>query len=353
VLGQVGGEGATGPLPILTGLAADLTRSRKELLAENALPGQQLIVVRRQLERPRLMKHERALMVALTTMTRTWRETVLLVKPDTALRWHRHGFRLFWRWRSRVWRCAEPRLAQEPIDLIRQMASENRLWGAERIRGELLKVGLRVSKRSIQKYMRSVRGPRAWGQEWSTFLHNHADQIWAVDFVQTYDIWFRPVFAFFAINLGSREVVHVGVTRAPTSRWTANQLRQLTAHRASPTFLLRDNDDKYGDQFDRIAEGAGIEVVRTAVQAPLMNSVCERFLGSVRRECLDQMLVLTTRHLESVLTEYCTYFNRSRPHQGLGQRVPIPALVRTCGGAGRVVASAVLARLHHDYQLAA
>ena len=201
--------------------------------------------------------------------------------------------------------------------------------------------------------MRGVRGPRPWDQDWSTFLHNHAHQIWAVDFVQTYDIWFRPVFAFFAINLGSREVVHVGVTRAPTRRWTANQLRQLTAHRASPTFLLRDNDDKYGDEFDRIAEGAGVEVVRTAVQAPLMSSVCERFLGSVRRECLDHMLVLSARHLESRLAEYCIYFNRSRPHQGIGQRIPIPALVQTCGGAGRVVAVPVLGGLHHCYQLAA
>jgi putative transposase len=142
---------ATRPLPLLTGLVADLTRSRKELLAENALLRQQLIVVRRQLKRPRLLRHERAVMVALAAMIRTWRETVLLVKPGAVLPWHRHGFRLFWRWRSRG-RRPEPRLAQETIQLIRRMALENRLWGAERIRGELLKLGIRVGKRTIQKH---------------------------------------------------------------------------------------------------------------------------------------------------------------------------------------------------------
>jgi putative transposase len=344
---------ATRPLPLLTGLVTDLTRSRKELLAENALLRQQLIVVRRQVERPRLLRHERAVMVALAAMTRTWRETVLLVKPDTVLRWHRHGFRLFWRWRSRC-RRPEPRLAQETIQLIRRMALENRLWGAERIRGELLKLGMRVSKRSIQKYMRAARGPRPWGQDWATFLRNHAEQIWACDFVQTYDVWFRPIFALFIVNLGSREVVHVGVTRAPTSRWTANRLRQLTAHRASVRFVIRDNDDKYGGEFDRVAEGANIEVIHTAVKAPLMNSVCERFVGSVRREGLDHVLVLSTRHLQSVLDEFCFhYFNRSRAHQGLGQRVPVPAPVQTCSDAGRVVARPVPGGLHHDYQVAA
>ena len=343
---------ATRPLPLLTGLVCDLTRSRKELLAENALLRQQLIVVRRQVERPRLLKHERAVMVALAAMTRTWRETVLLVKPDTVLRWHRHGFRLFWRLRSRC-RRPEPRLSSETIQLIQRMASENRLWGAERIRGELLKLGIRVSKRTIQKCMRCVRGPRPWGQDWSTFLRNHAHGIWAVDFVQTYDICFRPVFAFFAITLGSREVVHVGVTRAPTSRWTANQLRQLTAHRASPRLIIRDNDDKYGAEFDRVAEGAGIEVIRTAVQSPLMNSECERFIGSVRRECLDHVLVLSTRHLQSVLAEYCAYFNRSRAHQGLGQWVPVPAPAQTRSDTGRIVSIPVLGGLHHEYRAAA
>ena len=228
---------------------------------------------------------------------------------------------------------------------------EPALWGAERIRGELLKLGLRASKRTVQKYM---RGPRPWGQDWSTFLRNHARHVWACDFVQTYDVWFRPVFAFFAINLGSREVVHVGVTRAPTSRWTAQQLRQLTAYGSGSRFILRDNDNKYGDEFDRVAEGAGIEVIRTAVQAPLMNSVCERFLGSVRRECLDHVLVLSTRHFQSVLDEYCFhYFNRSRAHQGLEQRVPVPGPRRVCGDVSRIVSIPVLGGLHHEYRAAA
>lgn len=230
------------------------------------------------------------------------------------------------------------------------MASENRLWGAERIRGELLKLGLRVAKRTVQRHMRGVLPPaHRDGQRWRTFLRNHS--IWACDFLQTYDVRFRPIFAFFVVDVNTKRVIHV----ATTQHWTTQQLRNATAFArgALPKFIIRDNDDKFGGDFDRVAAGAGIRTLRTAIGAPLMNSVCERFLGSVRRECLDHVIILGQRHLLSILREYSvTYFNLARPHQGLDQKIPAATPARPAR-VSSVVATPVLGGLHHDYRVAA
>ena len=271
------------------------------------------------------------------------------------LRWHRQGFRLVWRRKSAA--CARPSpLAPGTIDLIQQVARDNQLWGAERIRGELLKLGIRVSKRTIQKYLRQARPPRPTGQTWGTFLRNHAREIWACDFLQVTDLLFRPLFAFFIVELGSRRVVHVGVARHPTDEWVAQQLREATPYGERPRFLLRDNDGKYGARFAQVAEAGGIAAVRTLVRAPRANAIVERFQRSVRRECLDHLLLLGEGHLRRVLGEYVAYFNGDRPHQGCGQRVPlsdgVPESARH-GGAGGVIASPVLGGLHHAYRRAA
>jgi putative transposase len=231
------------------------------------------------------------------------------------------------------------------------MARENRLWVAERIRGELLKLGIRVAKRTIQRYLKPSMEPRRTGQRWATFLENHAKDIWACDFIQTYDIWFRPIFVFFIINLGTREVVHAAVTRSPSRAWTAQQLRNATPFGEGPRFLIRDRDDKFGADFDRAAEALGARVIKTAVRTPDMNATCERFLGSVRRECLDHVIILSQRHLLAVLAEYIGYFNSARPHQSLDQNVP--SGVRLSAHGPRLVAVPVLGGLHHDYRRAA
>ena len=190
------------------------------------------------------------------------------------------------------------------MELIRTIARDNRLWGAERIRGELLKLGIRVAKRTVQKYMRSARPRPPSDQGWATFLRNHMHQIWACDFLQTYDIWFRPLFAFFIIELGSRKVVSVGVTSNPSSAWVAQQLRNATEFGVGPRFNIRDRDDKYGGDFDRVACGVGTRMLKSPVRAPKARAFCERFMGSVRRECLDHVLVLGERHLFETLVEY-------------------------------------------------
>ena len=232
------------------------------------------------------------------------------------------------------------------IKLIWQLSTDNRLWGAERIRGELLKLGLSVSKRTIQKYLKQMPGHRPHGQTWMTFVRNHAADIWACDFLQTYDIFFQTIFVFVIIELGSRRVVHVNVTRSPSDIWVAQQLRDATPFDKAPKYLIRDNDRKFGHHFANVA--AEIEVLRTPIRAPRANAFCERFIGSLRRECLDHVLILSDRQLRRVLKEYILYFNQDRPHQGIGQNIPIasnsPPLV---DGAIRV--RPVLGGLHHTY----
>jgi transposase InsO family protein len=292
----------------------------------------------------------------LASRVRAWRQSLLVVQPATLLRWHREGFRLFWRWRSAP-RSRQPRVSPETVALIQRMARENHLWGAERIRGELLKLRIHVGKRTIQRHMRGARPPRPHGQTWGTFLRAHGREIWACDFLQLTDLLFRPVFAFFVVELGSRRVLHVGVTRSPTDAWAAQQLREATPEGAGPNFLIHDHDAKYGPAFARVAASSGIEVIRTPVRAPRANAVCERFLRSVRRECVDHMLILGERHLRRALTEYVAYFNRGRPHQGIGQRTPRAAQQRVSprrgGATDAVIAVPVLGGLHHEYRAVA
>ena len=328
--------------------ALDLTRSRLELMLENALLRQQLIVLKRQTKRPRFTWRDRALFVLLSSKLRTWKNALAIVQPDTVLRWHRELFRWVWKRRSRSkGKRGRPPLTGEIVALIKQIAKENLRWGAERIRGELLKLGIRVSKSAIQKYIQQVRGPNS-SQNWATFLRNHASQIWACDFLQTYDIFFRTVFVFVVIELGSRRVVHFGVTRHPTDTWIAQQLREATPFGEKPRFLIRDNDNKYGDSFKQAA--AGIKVLKTPYKAPKANAICERFLGSLRRECLDHVLILSERHLHRVVKEYMQYFNHARPHQGIKQHIPCrPERLETPPVNSELASRPVLGGLHHDY----
>ncbi len=339
---------------LMLGMLTDLSRSKSELVAENALLRQQLIILRRQVKRPACTKTDRMLLVLLARMVHTWKQTLFIVQPETLLRWHRQGFKLFWKYKSRA-TSITPRISQETISLIKEMARDNRLWGAERIRGELLKLGIRVCKRTIQKYMRQVRTSRPRGQTWSTFLHTHAQQIWACDFLPVTDLFFSSMFAFFIIELKSRKVVHVGVTRSPTDVWTAQQLREATAFGVGPKYLIRDNDSKFGVGFARVAKTSGIKILKTPYHAPRANAICERFLGSVRHECLDHLLILQVKQLHRVLNAYVDYFNRARPHQGIQQQIPEQKAgsVPAHQASGKVLSHPILGGLHHDYRRSA
>jgi putative transposase len=332
--------------------AMDLTRSKRELVLENMLLRQQLIVLKRQVKRPTLTWRDRTLFVLVASKLRSWKQALVIVQPETVLRWHRDLFRWVWRRKSRRKRRRgrEP-LASDIVVLIKQMADENRSWGAERIRGELLKLGIRASKSTIQKYIHEVRKPGSPKQTWATFLRNHTKETWACDLLQTFDLFFRTLFVFVIIELDSRRLVHFGVTRNPTDAWLAQQLREATPFSQGPRYLIRDNDSKYGRLFARVASGTGIEVLRTPYGAPKANAICERFLGSVRRECLDHFLILSERHLHRLMKEYGEYFNHARPHQGLGQRIPCrPLPGAEPSGSEQAISRPVLGGLHHDYQ---
>jgi putative transposase len=284
--------------------ALDLTRGKSELVLENMLLRQQLIVLKRQGKRPALSWRDRTLFVLLASKLPTWKQALVIVQPETVLRWHRDLFRWVWRRKSRPRRRGKPPLTDDIVSLIKQMAKEDRTWGAERIRGELLKLGIKVAKSTIQRYIYQVRSPLSTKQTWATFLRNHAKDIWAVDVLQTYDFFFRAIFVFVVIELGSRRLVHFGVTRSPNDAWVAQQLREATPFGEGPRFLIRDNDNKFGAAFDRVADGTDIEVLTTPYQAPKANAICERFLGSVRRECLDFFLILGERHLRKTMKQY-------------------------------------------------
>jgi transposase InsO family protein len=303
----------------LRGTAADLLRSKPDLLIENALLRHQLVVLRRSGKRPVLTPADRTLLLA--GRLRSWRQALFIIQPDTLLRWHRAGYRLFWKGKSQP-KPGRPPLAETTIILIRQMAAANPLWGAERIRGELLKLDIHVAKRTIQKYLRGTRRPRPRGQTWTTFLRNQAEGIWACDFLHCTDLCFRSVSAFFIVEHATRRVVHLGVTRHPTDAWVAQQVRQATPYGQKPKFLIRDNDAKFGPAFTRLARASGIRIIRTPVRAPRANAIVERSLGSVRRECLDHLLILGERHLHRVLCDYTRYFNQVASSSGArgGQR---------------------------------
>ena len=339
----------------VAGILTDLTRSKRELIAENMFLRQQLIVLERRVIRPHLRQRDRVVLVMLASRLPTWRDALITVKPDTLIRWHRQGFKLFWRMKSRT-KQGRPPIASATIALIEEMAINNRTWRAKRIQGELFKLGIKVNKETVKKYMRRARKglpPLKCGQTWATFLANHAGETWACDFVQTYDLLFRVVFVYFIIELGSRRVVHYGVTRSPTDVWVAQQVREATPYDERPRFLIRDNDRKYGQCFTRVAEDRQIEVLRTPMRAPRANAICERFIGSVRRECLDHIVILSERHLYRVVGEYVAYFNHSRPHQGIGQRIPDPPDDTGCedqAGVVRLIGHPVLGGLHHDYR---
>jgi putative transposase len=301
-------------LLLVVGFVRAAIGSRAEVAAENLLLRQQLAVLTRPTRmRPRLRRCDKVFWVLTRLLWPRWSQHVALVRPESVIRWHRQGWKLFWRWRSRP-RLGRPRLSAEVRGLIATMARDNPLWGSERIRGELLKLGIAVSKRSVQRYRR--RGPaRPPSQTWRTFLANHAQAVWAADLCTVQTLTFRTLYVLVVIAHGRRELVHLNVTAHPTAAWVWRQLVEATAWGRRPRFLLRDRDAVYGGDFAERAAALGIETVLAPVRAPRANAVAERVIGTLRRECLDHLIVLSERHLRTVLAEFVRYYNLDRPHR--------------------------------------
>ena len=250
---------------IAAGAIADLPRKRTDLVFENAFLRQQVIVLNRQVKLPQLTEGDRLRLVFLARFTQFWQPALHIIQPDTLLRWHRDLFRHYWKRKSKA-KSNNPRIPQETIDLIRQMARENPLWKAKKIQGELLKLGIKLHKHTIRKYMKQVR--RRTSQNCRTFLKNHAQEVWACDFTVIHSIFFKPLYVLVFMKHETREVVHTAVTDHPTDEWTAQQLREATPWGNRPRFLILDNDKKFGDKFSKVARSSGIKELRTPFQAP-------------------------------------------------------------------------------------
>ena len=279
-------------------------------------------------------------------MTGLWPNLLNLscvVRPATILHWHRAGFRAYWRWKSRG-QPGRPKIGRELRELIRQMSRENRLWGAPRIHGELLKLGFEIAESTVSKYMVRHRGPPS--QTWRTFLRNHADSIAAIDLCVVQTVTFDRLFAFIVVGHGRRQLLWFAVTRHPTAEWLAQQIVEAFPWDTAPTYLIRDNDGAYGRTFTNRLRAMGIRDRPISPRSPWQNAYVERLIGTLRRECLDHVLIFGERHLRQVLKSYSLYYNETRTHLGLCKDTPLPRAVQR---SGAIVTVPILSGLHHRY----
>jgi transposase InsO family protein len=268
---------------------------------------------------------------------------VAIIEPDTLIRWHRNGFRAYWRWKSRS-RGGRPRIPQEIRKLIHEMSLANRLWGAPRIHGELLKLGIEIAESTVAKYM--GRRDRRPGQSWRTFLRNHADGIAAIDLLVVPTIGFRLLYCLVIMGHGRRNLVHHAITAHPTAEWIAQQIVEAFPWDEAPKYLVRDRDAVFGQIVKRRLRGLGIRDRPIAPKSPWQNGHVERLIGSIRRECLDHTIVLGEAHLRRIMTAYEAYYNTARTHLSLSKDAPIRRLVERSGQIG---AQPMVGGLHHRY----
>jgi transposase InsO family protein len=350
---QIKNKRRAGVVELLAPAMTGWLKSKSQLIVENLCLRQQLAVLKRGQQRPTLRDPDRRFWIVVCRWFPRWREALIVVQPETVLAWHRKGWKAHWRRRSQRRRGGRHRIPPELRALIRRMARENALWGQQRIQAELARPGFRVCARTVAKYMRKPWHGRP-SSGWRRFLAQSAKEIWACDFFTVQTIWFRTLYVFFVIDHGSREIVHAGVTAHPSAQWLAQQMVEACGfEREAPRYLIRDRDGCYGTVFGRRVRSFGIRQIRTPVRAPKANAIAERWIRTVRAECLDHVFIFGHEHLQRSLNEYVAYYNRWRPHRSLGQTAPDPP-----AGDGpvlnpQIVAEPVLGGLHHVYQFAA
>ena len=321
-----------------------LFRSRASLVAEILVLRHQINIQRRHLpKRQTFSAIDRMVFVGLYRLFPKVCDALAIVKPSTIVRWHRAGFRSYWRWKSRR-HVGRPIVAPEIRKLIREMSIANPLWGAPRIHGELLKLGIDVGQTSVAKYMARRRGSPSQG--WKTFLHNHADGIAAIDLFVVPTISFRLLYGLLIMGHGRRQILWFGVTAHPTAEWIANQITEACGWEQPPRYLIRDRDGAYGEVFIRRLRSMGIRDRPTSPRSPWQNAYAERLIGSIRRECLDHVVVFGERHLRQVLASYMKYHNNVRTHLSLEKDAPA---ARAVNRVGRILCRPILGGLHHHY----
>ena len=323
---------------------AGLFRSRASLLAEILVLRHQLNIQRRRLpKRHAFRATDRLIFAAQYRFVPTVTNALAIARPETFIKWHRAGFKSYWRWKSRR-RGGRPTVPLEVRRLICEMSNANPLWGAPRIHGELLKLGIDVGQTSVAKYMIRRRSPPSQG--WKTFLHNHADGIAAMDLLVVPTLSFRLLYGLLTMGRGRRHILWFGVTAHPTAEWIANQITEACGWEQVPRYLVRDRDGAYGEILIRRLRSMGIRDRPTSPRSPWQNGYCERLIGSIRRDLLDHVVVFGERHLRHLLRCYADYYNRSRTHLSLGKDAPARRQIQS---AGRIVVRPILGGLHHRY----
>src|SRR6516165_6005310 len=317
-------------------------KSTSRLEAENAALRHQVVVLRRMVHRRvRLTTGDRLFFIQLYRWFPSVLKVITVVRPETLVRWHRAGFRRYWRWKSRSF-GGRPPIDTELRALIRRMSVENPLWGAPRIHGELLKLGFEVGQSSVAKYMARRRGPPSQG--WRTFFHNHAPDIAAMDLLVVPTIGFDLLYAFVIVRLGRRELIWINVTANPTAEWVARQITEAFPWNEAPRYMIRDRDRIYGAVVTRRLRAMGIRDTPIAPASPWQNCFVERLIGAIRRECVDHIIVLGEAHLRRVLKSYARYYNDVRTHRSLNKDAPISRSVQR---TGVIRSRAILGGLHH------
>src|SRR6266699_3454856 len=328
---------------LLTLFASPL-KSKSRLEAENAALRYQLIVLRRKVGgRVRLTNCDRLFFIQLYRWFPSVLKVITVIRPETLVRWHRAGFRRYWCWKSRPF-GGRPQIGAELRALIRRMSIENPLWGAPRIHGELLKLGFEVAQSSVAKYMVKRGGPP--GQGWRTFLRNHAPDIAAMDLFIVPTIGFNLLYAFVIVRLDRRDLVWTNVTTNPTAEWIARQLTEAFPWSTAPRYLVRDRDRIYGSIVPRRLRAMGIRDKPIAPASPWQNGFAERLIGSIRRECVDHIVVLGEAHLRRIPESYARYYNDIRTHRSLDKDAPA---FRPIQRIGNIASHAILGGLHHHY----
>jgi putative transposase len=325
---------------------------RHRLALEAAALRQQLAVFKRKQTRPKLHRIDRLFWVAIRQLWSGWREALIIVDPETVVSWHRAGFRLFWRWWSRVRRPGRPRVDPEIRQLIRRMKAENPTWGAPRIHGELLQLGLEISEPTVSRYLQKLRGRFDEGKakRWSAFLSNHREVIAALDFFTVPTLTFRLLYGFFVVEHDRRRIVHFNVTAHPTSDWILQQLREALPFQSCYRFMLLDRDAKFGNDVFDFLKASGIEAIRTSPRSPWQNGIAERWVGSCRREMLDHVIPLNEQHLRRLVHEYLAYYHADRTHIGLQKKTPANRVIEfRSSKAGTPRALPRVGGLHHRY----
>src|SRR5450830_927874 len=331
-------------LSFMLAVLASPFRSKSRLEAENAVLRHQLIVLRRKVQgRVRLTNNDRWFLIQMYRWFPSILKVVTIIEPETLVRWHRAGFRRYWRWKSRS-RGGRPQIEIELRALIRQMSMENLLWGAPRIHGELLKLGFEVAQSTVATYMVKRRGPPSQG--WRAFLRNHAPDIAAMDLFVVPTIGFDLLYAFVVVQLDRRDLVWINVTRNPTAEWVARQITEAFPWDGAPGYMIRDRDRIYGTVVTRRLRAMGIRDKPIAPASPWQNGFAERLIGSIRRACLDHVIVLDEAHLRRILKSYADYYNSVRTHRSLDKDAPIS---RPIHQTGIIRSHPILGGLHHHY----